>query len=262
MKETVIQYHPSYSDDENMLVHNFIENSSEDELVNAIRELQEIYAEQIPNINETFKQLENEIRERDILNQKHEALKACRNELSKYKTALLNYKVVLIIRQKYAEFKKKYKGNTVFRRFVTEYQDKYFAGYTEDFVHRAVLSESAKYYIKKPLPPKVYFSIDEIEVIPLSNDSSLESIGKDNLKYLLKLMLSHIDSPNENEVPVAILFLTRKYAERSHKHEKNMPLFATSMLSFCDLVEDNQKLLEEIKELEQECNDILTEIDK
>lgn len=262
MKKAIIQYHLSYSDKENMLVHNFFENSSEKELVNAIRELQKIYAEHFPDINERFKNLENEIRVRNILNQKYEALKECRNEWNKYQTALLNYKTVLIIRQKYAEFKTKYKRTTVFRRFITEYQDKIFPGYTENFVHRAVLSENAKCYIKKPLPPKIFSSIKEIEVIPLSNDASLESIGKDNLKYLLKFMLAYVDSQYEIVIPVSIFFLTRKYSQRSHKKGKRLPPFATTLLSYSDLVTANPKLLKDIKKIEQDCKDILAEIEK
>ena len=84
MNKSIPCYHISYSDEENRIVHNFVENATESELVSAIRELANVSAEQVPNINEAFKQFEKEIRERDILYQKYKALESCLKEWKKY----------------------------------------------------------------------------------------------------------------------------------------------------------------------------------
>lgn len=253
---------PQFSEEENKIALDFIENASKRELVHAIREMQKVYAEQTPDIDESFRHFEKEIAERDVLNQQHEALKKCSSEWHKYETALLNYKVVLVIREKYAEFKRTFKKKTVFISFITAYREKYFPYYDEAFIRKAVLSEGAKNYIKEPQAPQIIHSTDEIEVVRLNNDTSLESIGKDSLKYLLTVMLKNADSPSASEVPVALFFLTRKYAGRSHKKEDQNLLFTTTLLSTPELIADNKRLLAEIRRTEQDCKKVLEEIGK
>lgn len=262
MNKSIPCYHISYSDEENRIVHNFVENATESELVSAIRELANVSAEQVPNINEAFKQFEKEIRERDILYQKYKALESCLKEWKKYYTGLCNYKIALRIRKEYAIFKGTYKGKSVFNDFIDEKQSTCFPGYSCDFVHLAILSEDAKNSIKKPVEPDhLYFSTDDIEVCPLSNDASLESIGKDNLKYLLIFMLARMDSPNENQIPTALLFFTRKYAQENHKGKNALPPFATSLLTYDKLITENRKFLTNIKETADQCREILAEIE-
>lgn len=62
---------PQFSEEENKIALDFIENASKRELVHAIREMQKVYAEQTPDIDESFRHFEKEIAERDVLNQQH-----------------------------------------------------------------------------------------------------------------------------------------------------------------------------------------------
>lgn len=263
MEERKIEYHPSYTEEENRMLQDYIENASEKELVEMVEKLQELYIPEVPNISASLQQLQKEVRERDILNQQYEALKECRNEWSKYETALVNYKDAVIIRKKYAEFKKGYTKKDVFNQFLAEHMcDPDFPIVSDDYLHKAILSENAKWRTRKPEQPHFFYSTDEIEVTPLNDSESLENIGKDNLKYMLMLMLYHVDSPTANEIPVAISFLTRKYAETNHKKKDKLPVFATNLLSIPELIEKNQELLETIQSIKEEAEDLLTEIEE
>ena len=228
-----------------------------------------MYAERVPDIDEAFRNFEKEIQERYLLKEKRKELIKCRDEWLKYQTALLNYRDALIIREKYHSFKKTYRGKTPFRRFMTECQEKYFPGRCEDFVHDAIASDGTNSYIGKPQEPRIYYySADEIEAgpenndeIPKNNDESLACVGKDSLIYLIMLLLSHIETPKENGIPAAILFLSRRYAARSRKGKGEMPLFTTELLSYNELQKDIKRLLEEMKSIKQECGDILSKIE-
>lgn len=262
MSENIPKYHPSYSDEENMSVYNFLQTASGDELVDAVRGLQEMYAERVPDIDGAFRNFEKEIQERLLLSEKRKELIKCRDEWLKYQTALFNYRDALIIREKYLTFKKTYRGKTPFRRFMTECREKYFPGRCEDFVHDAIASDGTNSYIGKPQEPGIYYhSADEIEASPKNNDKSLADVGEDSLRYLIMLLLSHIETPKENGIPAVILFLSRRYAARSHKGKGEMPLFTTEMLSYNELQKDIKRLLEEIKSIKQECGDILSQIE-
>ncbi|WP_075721962.1 hypothetical protein [Roseburia sp. 499] len=271
MEERKIEYHPSYTEEENRLLQDYIENASETELVEMIRKLQELYTPEVPNISASLQQLQKEVRERDILNQQYEALKACKNEWGKYQTALSNYKNAIIIRRKYVEFKKTYTENhnnirnslEIFEVFCEQVKYiKDIAPTNQDYIRKAILSDSAKWQTKKPEQPHFFSTINEIEVTPLSDSESLESIGKDNLKYMLMLMLYHADSPTAIEIPVAISFLTRKYAETNHKQKNNLPIFATNLLSIPELIKKNQELLEDIQIIKEEADILLTEVEE
>lgn len=271
MEERKIEYHPSYTEEENRMLQDYIENASEKELVEMVEKLQELYIPEVPNISASLQQLQKEVRERDILKQQYEALKACKNEWCKYKTALSNYKNAIIIRRKYAEFQKTYTENNnncynsleIFEEFCD--QVKYIKGIAptnQDYIRKAILSDSAKWQTKKPESPNFYSTVDEIEVTPLSDSESLENIGKDNLKYLLMLMLYHADSPTANGIPAAISFLTRKYAGTKHKKKDNLPIFATNLFTIHELIKKNQELLTEISTLKEEADILLKKVEE
>lgn len=261
MKNSIIQYHPSYTEEQNQIIHNYIEHATSGELVTMIRELQKLYMENIPDTNKKFLAFEQEIRERDILNQKYNTLLNCKNEWRKYITALNNYNDACIIRNAYATFKSNYNGKNIYENFFQQYYDENGMPYcNSDFFRKATISKGRKNYIAKPEPPHIYYSVDEIKTIPLCNDTCLESIGTDNLKYLIKIMLFNIDSPNANDIPISLFFLTRKYANDNHKRKGEIPLFTTTLLTIPSLIENNKRLLTEILALEKESINILTKL--
>lgn len=271
MEERKIEYHSSYTDEENRMLQDYIENASEKELVELVEKLQELYNANVPSISASLKQLQKEVRERDILKKQYEALKKCRTEWQNYQKALFNYKDAIIIRKEFNKFKKNYVKPTgkyvrknlfeAFRKHLTCETTIYTP--CDDYLHKAILSDGTKWQTKKPEPPHIFYStVDEIDVTPLSDSESLENIGKDNLKYLIMIMLYHVDSPTAIEIPVAISFLTRKYAETNHKQKEKLPIFATNLLSIPELIEKNQELLTNISILREECNNLLIKIEK
>ncbi len=271
MKTTNI-YNPSYSDEENQIVHDCIKNASEKELVDLIRELQKLYEPNIPYINTTIQQLEKELIARDILNQKYYELLNCKKEWKKYSTKLVNYKEALIVHQKYLDYEKneypkliqQYPSRDKRELFYEQHSgDKDFPPICESKVKNATLSSTSKCRPKKPYAPKKYYSsINEIPVHPLNKDESLEKLGKKNLKYMLHFMLYNIDSPEAINTPVIISFLTRKYAATNHKTSKQLPLFTTNILSTPELLVKNQELISELKYIKIECNELLNEVEK
>ena len=271
MKTTNI-YNTSYTDGQNQIVHDYIENATEKELVDLIKELQKLYEPQIPYINTTIQQVEKEVIERDILNQKYNELLNCKKEWKKYFTNLINYKDELIIHQKYVEYEKNEypklkkeleKCNKLDRFIEVHSNDSDFPGKCEYEIMIAALSDGSKCRKSKPMMPKSYYSaINEIPVRPLNRNESMEKLGKDNLKYLLHLMIFSIDLPQAKNTPVIISFLTRKYAATNHKASKQLPLFTTNMLSTPELLVKIEELISELNIIKNECTELVDEVEK
>lgn len=259
MKEKIIQYNPSYSEDDNLIIHKYIANASENELVQMIRELQKLYIENVSNINEPFRQFEKEIRERDLLYQRYKVLKNNYNDWNSYYDALLNYADVLHIRKIYAQYKKKNGKYATFNNFYCLYSN--IAPLGEDYFRKAIIPEGNKCFIKQPLPPHIYDNMNAIEVTPLNDDASLESIGKENLKYIIILMLYNIDSSYANAVPSILSILTRIYSGNSHKGKNALKTFTTNLLSTSELIEKNECYFQKIHRLRCDCEKLLAKIE-
>ena len=259
-----IIYNPTYTDEENQFVYEKIANSSEEELVEIIRVLQKLYDEENTNVSKSISDFEKEIYQRDILYQKYKLLLESKAEWSKYIKDLNNHKMALIIQKDYKAHKKEYRKRRVEKYSVFEdfekkiYEESKYAYFSVN-LHKAIRDVNKKNSYKKPNQPHYVETIDEFQVTPLTDLKCLESIGKENLIYLISLLLNNIDLPNTNIVAVCISFLARKYAVTNHKKDdKN---FKTSLYSLPDLKIRIDKIFSDIDEMKLKSYELINEIE-
>lgn len=246
-------YYSSYNEEENLIMHQFIENASAKELVEKIHVLIELYDDK-ELVENAKNQLVHEICERDKLQQQYNQLLSCRNEWEKYINDLLIYDQALYIRQEYKKYKeykkrsgKSYSNGLVAEIFKAHSRDSTIQSQPTELIRRAIFSEESNNGIKKPAEPKVlYSSLEEIKVKELNTSESLEKLGKANLKYLLIMLLQFVDTVgSDNKADVMLTFIARKYSRRSHK--ETPALFTTTDLTLEELTNKNQEYLKDIK---------------
>ncbi len=273
MMKEMNSMHPSYTDEENKMVYDYIAGASEKELVAMVNKLIELYTEDVPSINEVFMQFEKELRVRDDLFQQKKALKKCIDDWNKYYSALFHKRNANVVRKKYLYFKEneypaiKQKDDLgVFMSFIREYGSSNNKGrnvpemyYCDRIIRLYILNPEAKNAFKVPSKPKViYHSLQDVPKKTKCREELFESIGKTTLQYIVTHMLYNLGSPEALKIPIIIRFKIRTYANQSKK--KNVSPFTTNMPSIFELIEENQKLFKRICEKEKECNELLLEI--
>ena len=157
--------------------------------------------------------------------------------------------------------------------FLGKYKDTICDGYSDEMVRRSLLKDksyeqpktafydSPAYKIKKPQEPIFYDSIESIPIKHTIEKKVLENLGKENLKYLITILLQYVDvTGNQNPADVILDFLNRKYASSQASHKKKPGLFATKTMNIQQLKENCQRLLVEIKELKEQSQILANEL--
>ena len=261
MTETKVIYNPSYTEEENKELHNFIETASDKDLIEGIYELIKMYPEK-ERMNKAMNQLIYEISERDRMQQQYDKLLECKREWNRYVESLIDYTNVLYVREKYEIYKANHKVKISAESFYEECmdeksRDKRITGLSFEYVRKCLFAEGSLHGKRKPIEPSVYYdSLEDVSIEKANADNSLEKLGKDNLKYLLVMLLQFVDSVgNENKADVILTFMTRKYAGRSHKDKKELPVFTSELHTYEELKALCPLLLDEIKELKMEAEE-------
>lgn len=262
-KDKIPQYHPSYTEEENKAVHEYLEHATAESLAQSIQDFCEAYPGEIrERILENLNQLRKELSQRLDMEKRYKELVRCKDMWLQYRNALEMYPTVVKIRDAYDTYKqspgKRPYGVTMREAFFAKYKDTVCAGYSEETVRKMLFSENSARGIKKPKPPKEYYrSLEDIQVEIETNIDVLESLGREELKYILTMLLSCADyEGTKNPADVILLFLTRKYSHTSHMKKKSdseqhVPQFS-AISTYLEAVEKCNVLLGETKELKEE----------
>ncbi len=254
MSHNVIpQYHPSYTEEENLCMHEYLSSATEKELVQAIFELVTIYSND--KVKQALDNFIEEIKLRYEMKQRYDILLQCRNEWKNYLTQLDRYHEAEEIRLKYQQYKNSpgylKKGETLFRFFLgKEYTRQHT--YDEEFIRKATFSESSKNGIHRPTKPKIlYTELSAVPIKELSKSETLELFGKENLKSLITILLRNVDGKEIESAPI-ILFLTRAFSYENHKKENK--LFSSKLKTYNELKNCCIDYLDELKSFQAELN--------
>ena len=261
-KSKIPQYHPSYTEEENQQMYEYLETASTESLVQSLWDLCNLYPpEEKENVINALCQFNRELSERMDLEQRYQELMTCRDLWIQYRNALEIYPDILKIRKKYHEYKeapgKRPYGVTMLEAFLGKYKDTVCDGYSDEMVRRFLLKD------KNYEQPQTAF-YDSIESIPIKHTVEkkvLENLGKENLKYLITILLQYVDvTGNQNPADVILIFLNRKYASSQASHKKQPGLFATKTMNIQQLKENCQRLLVEIEELKEQSQILANEL--
>lgn len=259
MGNDIPKYNDSYTDNENEIIHSFLESASVDELIEYIKELINSYSDtEKKKINKELEQLLSEIHNRVMMKQKYRELLKCKEDWGKYCDDLYAFKDCLNVREKYEKYKKKHKsskkydGQSLIQMFMEYYyDDTLIKKSSEEFIRRCTLSPNAKRGIKKPQEPSTeYSNIDEVPYTDTNEIEDFRQLGKSNLKFLLIMLLQLVGSPDEDRASVIIKFQTRKFAGNNHKKESTF--FSMQDLSYLEYEKKCMSLLDDIKEYKKE----------
>lgn len=254
MSHNVIpQYHPSYTDEENIFLHERLSASTEEELVQALFELVALYSND--EVSQAIDNLAEELKSRHEMKQRYDILLRCRDEWKNYLTQLDRYHEAEEIRFKYQQYKNSSahlkKGESLFEFFLRkEYDGKHT--YDVEFIRKATFSESSKNGIHYPTKPEIlYTELSDVPVTELSKEEALELFGTENLKMLITILLKNVDGKEMESAPI-ILFLTRAFSYENHKKEHK--LFASKLKTYNALKDCCMNYLEELKSFQAELN--------
>lgn len=262
-KDKIPQYHPSYTEEENKAVHEYLEHATAESLAQSIQDFCEAYPGEVrERILENLNQLRKELSQRLDMEKRYKELVRCKDMWLQYRNALETYPTVMKIKDAYDTYKqspgKRPYGVTMREAFYAKYKDTVCAGYSEETVRKMLFSEKSARGIKKPEQPKEYYcSVEEIQVEVETNKDVLESLGREELKYILTMLLRCADYEGTgNPADVILLFLTRKYSHTSHMKKKSdseqhFPQFS-AISTYLEAVEKCNVLLGELKELKEE----------
>lgn len=255
MSHNVIpQYHPSYTEEENLCMHEYLSSATEKELVQAIFELVTIYSND--KVKQALDNFIEEIKLRYETKQRYDILLQCRNEWKSYLTQLDRYHEATEIRLKYEQYKNstfalKDNGNLIGSFIGYEYAGKK-PPYDADFIRRATFSESSKNGIHRPTKPStLYTELSSVPIKELSKEKALELFGKENLKALITILLGNVDGKEIASAPI-ILFLTRAFSYENHKKENK--LFSSKLKTYNELKNCCVGYLDELKSFQAELN--------
>lgn len=262
-KDKIPQYHPSYTEEENKAVHEYLEHATAESLAQSIQDFCEAYPGEVrERLLENLNQLRKELSQRLDMEKRYKELVRCKDMWLQYRNALETYPTVMKIKDAYDTYKqspgKRPYGVTMREAFYAKYKDTVCAGYSEETVRKMLFSEKSARGIKKPEQPKEYYcSVEEIQVEVETNKDVLESLGREELKYIFIMLLSCADyEGTKNPADVILLFLTRKYSHTSHMKKKSdseqhFPQFS-AISTYLEAVEKCNVLLGELKELKKE----------
>ncbi|WP_195243087.1 helix-turn-helix domain-containing protein [Sellimonas intestinalis] len=257
-EKSIPQYHPAYTEEENLQLHEQIKNATDEELIEWIMHLLDMYPSKEKARSESaLNQLIKEITDRYTIKRKYDLLVNCRDEWKAYVNSLADYELAEFFRKKYNAYKRT--GTKIckdelcldsFLRYADN--DVRSKGVSVEFVRRSLFNENSSQGIKKkPQPEIFYFSLDDVTVEQMSSTEALKKLGKKSLVKLLIILLQNADATgNDNNADLHIMFLTRKYARQSHKKEDSS--FKTMIQDYNQLRDNCLQLLKEIQYYREE----------
>lgn len=269
---SVPQYHPSYTQEDNLSLYNYIENASEKQLSDdIIWSANNLYSDnQKEKIKEVLIELIHEIVARYQTYEKYTQLNRVISLWSTYKNDLNLYYEALNARIVYQKFKKNtYDKNTSsFNDFLSnkgnkntyldrkgekriggKHMDNNNWRYRDDeTIRRFIFNEDAKNAVKFPHRPPIIH--EQIVVSRYTCQEALEKLGKESLKQLLNfLILSACDDSSADTAPIMIRLYTRRYYQQDHKITQKA--FTCPLPTIKDMemkYPNQQKKLQELKE--------------
>lgn len=272
-KEKIPQYHPSYTEEENKAVHEYLEHATAESLAKSIQDFCEAYPGEVrERILENLNQLRKELSKRLDMEKRYKTLVRCRNEWKLYRDRYKNYALSIEVQKDYKKFSAKSQNDFgsigKFECFLEEKEKTLCLEYSDEKIRRLLISHEKKYGTKKPEPPKEYYhSLEDIQIKVETNKDVLESLGVEELKYILTMLLSWVDHEGTgNPADVILLFLTRKYSHTTHKKNscmagQNFPLFS-STITLAETTQKCDELLKEIESLKKETEKIRRKVKK
>lgn len=268
MTNEIPQYTSAYTQEENRILHERMENASESELVDLIFMLLDLYPdEEKRKINDELNKFIKEITDRYKALNRYIELNKTIETWSQYLTALRQYNTALKARLAYkiytketlASSKKKPSIENFMLNKVEELQE---INSSDDMIRQYLANENTKKGIKCPKAPKVYYAnLSDIPATDYTPHQSLEKLGKETLKNLLVLLLQNVDNKgNENIAPLLILFFARIYSRENKKGKTKIPPFSTNIKSYQKLINESKLQLETLKECKAECDEEIVSI--
>lgn len=256
MKTNVIpRYHPSYTEEENYFLYEYIESSTNENLVEDIFRLCALFSDSTrERVLNALYQFGREISEREYFRNCYNELTQCKELWRGYRNALERYSDILEVRQVYQNYRNEpgdlREEETHFNAFTRKYRDTF--NYSPETLRIFLLSEKSKKGIKQPIPPTIFYeTLDDFKKKQYSSKEALSFLHREELEYILIILLNYADSTNErNCADVILSFLTRKYSFTSHK--KTPSIFSTNTLSYIKLKNNCFSLLSEIEKLRKE----------
>lgn len=275
-KDKIPQYHPSYTEEENKAIHEYLEHATAESLAQSIQDFCEAYPGEVrERLLENLNQLRKELLQRLDMEKRYKKLLECRKQWKKYQYDLKRYLDAKKIRKSYQEYKEDTQKNTyglgLFESFLDTHKE-LSEGYCDDTIRKMLITEKKGSGMKKPKCPKTYYcSIKEILINDETNKEIegdiLEILGKEELKKILTMLLSFTDyEGTENPADVILLFLTRKYSHTTHKKKINIKEQSlhnfSSIMSFSEANQNCNALLEELRILKVKTEELEEELKK
>lgn len=251
MSQTLFpQYHSSYSEEDNLSIHEYLISATEEELVRAIYELANLYSDTKENkVKQALDDFAEEIKLRYEMKQRYDKLLKCRDDWKSYLTQLDRYYEAREIRLKYQKYKEKGKpkGTQLFESFLSKEYAMKKQSYDVEFIRKATFSENSKKGIHCPQKPRtLYTSLSEVPIEKVSREEALEQLGKENLKLLITILLRNVDEEErENKSTPIIQFLTRAFSYENHK--KGTKPFSSKLKTYNELRKCCLEYIEELK---------------
>ncbi len=273
-KDKIPQYHPSYTEEENKAIHEYLEHATAESLAQSIQDFCEAYPGEVrERLLENLNQLRKELLQRLDMEKRYKKLIQCRNKWKIYRDRYIKYALSIEVQKDYKNFGEKSQQKDFgsvgkFESFLDEKRETLCSEYSDEKIRRLLIPHEKKYGTKKPKKPKEdYRSLEDIQVETEINKDVLESLGREELKYILTMLLNCVDyEGTENPANIILLFMTRKYSHTTHKKkscmpEQNFPLFS-STITLAETTQKCDELLKEIESLKKETEKIRREIKK
>lgn len=258
-KKNIPQYHVAYTEDDNKAVQEYLDQATPESLIESIYELCQLYPEKDrEKVIKAIDSFAQRVAHRNNLYQCYQKLLDCRTAWTKYRNDLETYPKIKEIRKAYNDYKTSDGKRTtgIFESFMQKYWNTICSGYSDSTVKKFLVSEEKATGIKSPCQPQTFYhSIEEVPITPMTREEALKSLGKENLKSLLLMLLKYADSPEgENPAHLAVSFLNIQYSRENHKNSEGT--FASKLPEDIELNKDCQKILEELKNLKEETSQL------
>ena len=260
-KKNIPQYHAAYTEDDNKAVQEYLDQVTPESLIESIHELCQLYPEQDrEKVIKAIDSFAQRVAHRNDLYQCYQKLLDCRTAWTKYRNDLETYPKIEEIRKTYKSYKnspgKLMEGQTLFDNFMRKYGDTVCAGYSDSSIKKFLVSGKKSTGIKRPYQPRIFYhTVEEVPITPMTREEALKSLGKENLKSLLLMLLKYADSPEgENPAHFIVSFLNIQYSRESHKAAPSA--FSSTLPEATGLYRDCQRILEELKKLKEETSQL------
>lgn len=259
-RKSIPQYHAAYTEEDNKAIQEYLDQATPESLIESIQELCQLYPEQdrekVLNAIDNFAQ---RVANRNVLFQRYQKLLDCRDAWTKYRNDLEIYPKIEEIRKTYEKYKNSdgELTNGLFESFMQQYWNTVCAGFSDSTVKKFLVSKEKATGIKSPCQPQIFYcTIEEIPITSMTKEEALESLGEENLKSLLLMLLKYADSPEgENPAPLLLSFLNVRYSRENH-HNNPQSDFTSTLPEDTELYQRCRKILKELRNLKEESSQL------